>query len=70
MDMQFHWLRDQECQQQFRTYWQPGKVNYADYWTKRHPATHHQNVRKKILMPHIILEMLRIEQQTHAARAA
>ncbi len=27
-------------------------------------------MRKKILMPHIILEMLRIEQQTHAARAA
>jgi hypothetical protein len=70
MDMQFHWLRDQECQQQFRIYWQPGKVNYADYWTTHHPATHHQNMRKEFLTPHIILEMLRIEQQTHAARAA
>ncbi len=70
MDMQFHWLQDQECQQQFRTYWRPGKVNYADYWTKHHPATHHQNMRKEFLTPHIILEMLRIEQQTHAARAA
>ncbi len=70
MDMQFHWLQDQECQQQFRSYWRPGKVNYADYWTKHHPATHHQNMRKEFLTPHIILEMLRIEQQTHAARAA
>ena len=70
IDMQFHWLRDQECQQQFRVYWQPGKMNYADYWTKHHQATYHQNMRKEFLTPHIILEMLRIEQQTHAARAA
>ena len=34
MDMRFHWLRDRECQQQFRIYWRPGKSNYADYWTK------------------------------------
>ncbi len=70
MDMQFHWLQDQECQQQFCINWKPGKVNYADYWMKHHPATHHQNMRKEFLTPHIILEMLRIEQQTHAARAA
>ncbi len=70
MDMQFHWLQDQECHQQFRIYRQPGKVNYADYWMKHHPATHHQNMRKEFLTPYIILEMLRIEQQTHAARAA
>ena len=35
MDMRFHWLRDRECQEQFRFYWRPGKMNYADYWTKR-----------------------------------
>ena len=35
MDMRFHWLRDRECQQQFRIYWRPGKLNYADYWTKQ-----------------------------------
>jgi hypothetical protein len=70
MDMRFHWLQDQECQQQFRIYWRPRKLNYADYWTKHHPAHHHQNMRKEFLTPHIILEMLRIEQQTYAARAA
>jgi hypothetical protein len=25
MDMRFHWLCDQECQQQFHIYWQPGR---------------------------------------------
>eukprot|EP00804_Cyclotella_cryptica_P003427 CCRYP_018557-RA/>CCRYP_018557-RA protein AED:0.40 eAED:0.42 QI:0/0/0/1/0/0/5/0/472 len=41
MDMRFHWLRDRECQAQFKFYWRPGKTNYADYWTKHHSATHH-----------------------------
>ncbi len=45
-------------------------MNYADYWTKHHPATHRQNMRKEFLTPHIILDMLRTEEQTHAARAA
>ena len=70
MDMRFHWLRDRECQKQFRIYWRPGKSNYADYWTKHHPATHHRHTRKEFLTPHIIVEMLRIEQNTAAAAAA
>ncbi len=70
MDMRFHWLRDQECQQQFQIYWRPGKLNYADYWTKYHADPHHQIMCKEFLTPHIILEMLRIEQRTYAARAA
>jgi hypothetical protein len=59
MDMRFHWLRDRECQQQFKIYWRPGKLNYADYWTKHHSAAHHQNMRKEFLTPCIVLEMLR-----------
>ena len=62
MDMRFHWLRDRECQEQFRIYWRPGRLNYADYWTKHHPAKHHKNVRKEFLTPHVVLEMLRMEQ--------
>ena len=38
IDMRFHWLRHRECQKQFRIYWRPGKLNYADYWTKHHAA--------------------------------
>jgi hypothetical protein len=39
MDMRFHWLRDQECQQHFSIYWRPGKLNYANNWTKHHPES-------------------------------
>jgi hypothetical protein len=70
MDMRFHWLCNWECQQQFRIYWQPRKLNYANYWTKHHPETHHRNIQKEFLTPHIILKMLRMEQQSYAARAA
>jgi hypothetical protein len=71
MDMRFHWLRDRECQEQFRIYWRPGKSNYADYWTKHHPAKHHQNIRREFITPYLVLEMLRIEQKNQlAAKAA
>jgi hypothetical protein len=70
MDMRFHWLRDRECQEQFRIYWRPGKLNYADYWTKHHPAKHHQNIRNEFLTPQIVVEMLRQEHDRHTAKAA
>ena len=63
MDMRFHWLKDRECQQQFKFYWRPGKLNHADYWTKHHSATHHVNVRKEFLTPHIVIEMLRMKNE-------
>jgi hypothetical protein len=70
MDMRFHCLCNWECQQQFRIYWRPGRLNYANHWTKHYPETHHRNMRKEFLTPHIVLEMLRMEQQSHAACAA
>jgi hypothetical protein len=70
MDMRFHWLCNQDCQQHIRIYWQPGKLNYTNYWTKHHPETHHHNMRKKFLTLHIVLKMLWMEQQSYAARAA
>ena len=51
MDMCFHWLRDCSTQKQFRFYWRPGATNYADYWTKHHPAAHHCNMRPVFLTP-------------------
>eukprot|EP01082_Thalassiosira_pseudonana_P012157 g10896.t1 g10896 contig40:58240-58788(+) len=65
IDMRFHWLRDRECQQQFRFYWRPGKLNLADYWTKHHAAKHHQNIRKEFITPQIVLEMLRQRQTSN-----
>merc|ERR1711966_627542 len=70
MDMRFHWLRDREYQKQFRIYWRPGKMNYADYWTKHHTATYHKGVRKEFLTLHRVVGMLRVEQNTVAAAAA
>ena len=37
MGMRFHWLQDHECQQQFRIYWRPCKINYADLLDKTSP---------------------------------
>ena len=52
MDMRFHWLRDRSIsQKQFQFYWRPGSMNYADYWTKHHPAAHHRNMRPVFLTP-------------------
>ena len=69
MDMRFHWLRDRECQQQFRIYWRPGKLNYADYWTKHHPTKHHQQMRNEFITPQLVVEMLRQEKTREAAAA-
>ena len=49
MDMRFYWLKDRESQGQFHYHWRPGKENMADYWTKHHPALHHQTIRPMIL---------------------
>ena len=70
MDMRFHWLRDRECQEQFRIYWRPGKLNYADYWTKHHPAKHHQKIRRDFLTPYLTIEMLRFQQKNQFASPA
>ena len=70
MDMRFHWLRDRECQEQFRIDWRPGKLNYADYWTKHHQGKHHQNVRQEFLTPYTVLEMRRLEKQQFSPAAA
>ena len=44
-DMRFNWLKCREAQQMFELIWKKGKDNKADYHTKNHPATHHQDKR-------------------------
>ena len=64
MDMRFHWLRCRESQNQFRIFWRPGKLNWADYWTKMHAAVHHRNLRPEILTPvKRVLELRRRKSQ-------
>ena len=45
IDMRFHWLRDRVNQHQFHVYWESGKTNLADYYTKHHPINYHRTNR-------------------------
>ena len=49
MDMRFHWIKDQRKQGTYVIEWQPGPDNYADYFTKEHPVSHHKKMRFKYL---------------------
>ena len=44
-DMRFYWLRDKKTQQLLNFYWEKGKNNYADYFTKHHSIKHHRSTR-------------------------
>ena len=41
-DMKLHWLRDPYNKQFFDVFWDKGKDNDADYFTKHHPTSHHR----------------------------
>lgn len=49
IDMRFYWLCDRVSQKQFQVRWAPGITNLGDYFTKHHPATHHQASRHTYL---------------------
>ena len=50
-DMRFYWIKDRVKQGQFHLYWQPGKTNLAEYFTKHHPTSHHRKMRYIYLTP-------------------
>ena len=42
-------------------------MNYADYWTKHHPAAHHRNIRPEILSsPSVITELNQRKKEVSA----
>ena len=47
--MRFYWVKDRVKQGQFKIYWEPGRNNKADYFTKHHMPAHHKKVRHKYL---------------------
>jgi Reverse transcriptase (RNA-dependent DNA polymerase) len=49
IDMRFYWVRDHTKQGHFNIFWRPGSTNLADYFTKHHPAKHHQLMRHEYL---------------------
>ena len=48
-DMRMHWLRDREAKKQYRIFWEPGKNNHGDYFSKHHPPLYHKIMRQKYL---------------------
>ena len=52
MDTRFHWIHDSINQKLILVYWDKGKNNYGDYFTKHHPPTHHKLMRPKFLICH------------------
>eukprot|EP00957_Ditylum_brightwellii_P168974 12861807-Ditylum_brightwellii.AAC.1 len=45
VDIRFHWLKCQEAQKQFNIKWKLGVVNKADYHSKHHhPSVHQQRL--------------------------
>ena len=49
MDMRFHFIRDRMLQGQFHIYWDPGKNNVGDYYTKHHHPLHQFKMRPVVL---------------------
>ena len=49
-DMKFHWLRNKEQMKHLRVYWERGKKNKADYFTKHHPTIYHKLMRSKYIL--------------------
>jgi hypothetical protein len=49
IDMRFYWIRDRVRQGQSFVYWKKGSLNKANYFTKHHPASHHQAIRSSYL---------------------
>jgi hypothetical protein len=49
IDMRYYWIRARVRQGQFHVYWRKGSLNRANYFSKHHPATHHQQIRSAYL---------------------
>jgi hypothetical protein len=66
-DMRWNWLREKVTHKQLRIYWDKGKNNNADYFTKHHPPAHHVVMRPKyVLNAHLV----RLFVETFTARPA
>lgn len=50
IDMRYYWIKDRVQQGQFIIYWVKGENNKADYFTKHHPPTHHQEMRQEYFL--------------------
>jgi len=49
IEMHFYWVCNHVCQGQFHIFWSPENSNPANYFTKHHPASHHQAMQPMYL---------------------
>ena len=49
--MCFCWLHDCKTLKLFHFYWQPGLLNFANYWMRHQGTTHHHNMHPELLTP-------------------
>ena len=52
--MKFHWVQERTNQGQYIVIWIPDDTNLADYLTRHHPPSHHQQVRPMYLVSSIL----------------
>ena len=48
--MRYFWLLDRVSQSQFLIYWDKGENNHADYYTKHHSPSYHQQIRPTYIL--------------------
>ena len=49
-DMRFNWLREEKNKDIFKIYLDKGVHNKADYFTKHHSPSHHEQERQKYIL--------------------
>ena len=66
--MNMHWLRDKEVLKQIRVYWDKGKNNDADYFTKHFPPSVHRHQRRHYIKSAHLATTLKYMSQTELTR--
>ena len=59
-DMNFHWIQDQAVQDIFEFFWDKGKNNDADYYTKNQPPNYHQNIQPTCILKNHLMRSLKV----------
>jgi hypothetical protein len=52
MEMRYFWIVDKVDANVFNVYWNQGKTNRADYYSKQHPTKVHRDIRPTIMVTH------------------
>ena len=51
IDMRFYWIQRRARQGHYLVYWETGKDNLANYFTKHNPTKYHRAIRGTYLIP-------------------